>query len=588
MLPRQIIPPSPMDTTSREDLYNMQKQDRIRIAFAVYYDPLYDGDYADPTDPEFPLHLVGKTGDWYLPPPDVSLTFGYSLSEDEKRLIALTKLGRYFNAINDMYIRYLDNRVLKQERKKLQPNPLQTRFSGIKRAGPRLFQRQQRREEDDSCPDSSSSDEDDAEPLSEEEEEKARERRSRLVRIERFLRDVAKLDYSKLEDQITARAFKSKNLNTVYNYCSGISAVAKAGFPLTLEGYNKYLISEYNTKSGPTSQQYEISFTHWRNSSGQCGEDIQSRYLTKAIALEKGRTLTVRGSLTEDYVLDLISQPAVKKQSAIRDVYIMLAATGARCNQLVGLRSDACRVDPDQPQVWRVTVKRNFKGRSYDYARAYEIHFTNPNYHGEILRIVTEAKARSTEEDPHPVLLPDWKTGRGADARKLLAEQAKKLKWSEKLSWVLHSFRYGTACDAFLRKASAGEAAALAEVKKSTGHISITMLRSYAIPVRERESYRDMLLGESLLRATGVVTNALEGTYAPAPVPSLLRTSTMKAVGNSADLNEITSKLPQQHVSSRTGEEPEKKTKPRKKSDVAVAAGGRGGGLSKRGGRKKA
>ena len=123
--------------------------------------------------------------------------------------------------------------------------------------------------------------------------------------------------------------------------------------------------------------------------------------------------------------------------------------------------------------------------------------------------------------------------------------------------------------------------------KESTGHISLTCLRKYAIPNLEREKYKDMLLGESLLRATGVVVDGLSGSRCPPPMSrplDILKFSTMRKTGNKEELRLAISKQPAQHVRERTGSKATGSATVRPRSapsGIIPFLGGRGGKLRK-------
>lgn len=599
MLPPQKIPWPPSDTMTSEEKAKLPEAERLRLPFATYYDPLYDKRFFDPTRHGVPLHLLGKTGKWYVPPNSFILNQKYQLTDQEKERIARELLGNLVipssttalnkpSATSNSFVSSNTTNTITTTAT-THPAPASTALQQSRqlpafiRPAERTTTRRLREEQsdgEDSCPDCSDSDDDARTPLQKKQTVAEKARRSKLLRIERCLVNDIKIDYRDPYDQDTARAFRCISANSVYNYCSAITAIAQAGYPLTWEGYQRFISQNGEKFSAGTIKQYLTAFKHYARAAGLDGAKARTDAVNEAVAQEQGHSLNVRGTITQDLVAELIARPAVKAQPLLRDVFILLSATGVRSNQLTDLKEDACALVTTQPRTWRVTVRRNQKGNTKkNLTLLYEIHFTNPTWFEEVSRIVALARSKATDADPHPLLCPRWMEGRGAAARALLAQEAKALKWSPRLQWVVHSFRNGAACDAFMKYASQGDLRALEEVRRRTGHISLDMLRLYAIPESERESYRERLLGDSLLHATGVVANSLDGKYCPPPrTRSMVVYSQMKQVGDRLDFQQHVRDAPTQFVASRTGDAPSTNSRGRGRGRVAVARG-RGGVL---------
>ena len=599
MLPPQKIPWPPSDTMTLEEKARLPEAERLRLPFATYYDPLYDKHFFDPTCHGVPLHLLGKTGKWYTPPSSFILNQKYQLTDQEKERIARELLGDFIipppqkvfvkpshisdSSTSNITLRSATPATLvapASVSKALQQTRQLPAFLNPAARTTTRRAREGLKDGDDSCPDCSDSDDDARTPLQKKQTVAEKARRSRLLRIERCLVDDIKIDYRNPYDQDTARAFRCISANSVYNYCSAITAIAQSGYPLTWEGYQRFITQNGEKFTAGTIKQYLTAFKHYARAAGLDGAKARTDAVNEAVALERGHSLNVRGTITEDLVAALIARPAVKAQPLLRDVFILLSATGVRSNQLADLQEDACALVPSKPRTWRVTVRRNQKGNTTkSLTLLYEIHFTNPTWFEEVSRIVALARSKATDTDPHPLLCPEWMEGRGAAARALLAQEAKALKWSPRLQWVVHSFRNGAACDAFMKYASQGDLRALEEVRQRTGHISLDMLRLYAIPESERESYRERLLGDSLLHATGVVANSLDGMYCPPPrTRSMVVYSQMNQVGDRLDFQQHMRDAPAQFVTSRTGDAPSTNSRGRGRGRVAVARG-RGGAL---------
>ena len=194
-------------------------------------------------------------------------------------------------------------------------------------------------------------------------------------------------------------------------------------------------------------------------------------------------------------------------------------------------------------QTWNVTVVRNRKGTRSKFAQQMEVHYTNPSWKEEIDRISEGVRERIPKEGPNPIVLPKWLPRSGMKERKLLKEQAAALGWVQDLEWVLHSFRNGAACDAFLRHADEGVLKALVAVQKRTGHISLEMLRHYAVSNEDRLKYQKMKMDEGLLRMGGVVADSVESQVRPLFVgngkgATRTKVSAMHNVGDSEEWKE--------------------------------------------------
>ena len=142
-----------------------------------------------------------------------------------------------------------------------------------------------------------------------------------------------------------------------------------------------------------------------------------------------------------------------------------------------------------------------------------ESHFTNPFWGRELERILGEAAQRKVRGNSNLLVCPHWTAKSAPKARKLINRCAKELKWSPELNWVLHSTRDGAAVDAFLKAAGKSEKQLLLDIQRRTGHVTLDMLRHYAVPNEERLEFQRMKVDDAMLRATGVVVDHVERRF---------------------------------------------------------------------------
>ena len=558
--PTQRADEHPFLRLTPEEQQRIGERETNRRRLAEYFDPLYDPAYFNPYRWKWPSHLEGKTGAWYLPPPE-GIQVCFKLSDEEKMAISVLLLGEMSNYYRRTVYQpapYLLMQVpilekppdFKPKDKTLENSPNST--TGLERtivenANGRVRSRitvdedlskdqfdEPRYAVDSTEIDCSSSD--DEEENNPKRKEEVRVEMVKRARIHRFFLNDLNLDLRHSErDQTTALAFMSIKVGSLYDYCSCLHGIVKRGYQLTEEGVQRFVREQSHNFTSGTINQHHNAFKHYRKAMGLAGEAQRTEAVFAGSCIEKACANTkVRGSIVQSMARELVESDAVKKKPAFRDLYILLSASGVRSNQLRELRVSDCWEDEKNPGVWQFTVVKNHKGvKSRGPSDATEIHHTNPFWKHEIKRIVSEARSRITKKDSNPHILKEWDIRKGTNERKLLAEQAKRLKWPSELSWVLHSFRNGACCDAFLRNASKGDIAAFAAAQKVTGHVTLQMLRHYAIPNIDRIKYQKMKMDHCLLRVTGIVTDNLTGRYcSAAALPKLVSQSSMKNRGN--------------------------------------------------------
>lgn len=549
--------------------------EKHRVVSAVYFDPLTRLEFFDYTRHGYPAHLHGKSGTYYFPPVDHPTSAPFRLTPQDEAFLARAILGPLYRGPADVTptvaMRYLyEQRPIIQPPAQAAPssNPLLVSSAAGAAAIPLALARRGRYSPEkeqtvvtalksldvereiqlklqaDDDPDWS----DDDDMLGEKEREEKRKNQIRFRRLERFFRvELGYVPEENEEERTTMLAFRSVQLDTACQYCSCLSQIVKNGFELTLDGYNQFLVGPGQKLKGPTTGQYFTAFKHFSRVMGWWNPIDRSKAITDALKREKVEGEKVRGSITEDMVEDLLKTKELLdgKHELARNLFILLSATGCRLNQLVHLRESDCKKDPEEEGVWRVSVRANHKGRQGKNASTkFEVHFTNPRWGHEIERILAANRQTSRDRDPH--VCPGWHTGSGMQERKLLKELAAKLKWSPELAWVLHSFRNGAAYDAFMKCASDSDLKRCLAVKAKTGHLTLEMIRHYAVPNSERLRYAQMRLEECVLRATGVVMDGLTGQTCTRPGrfrPKLVSVSSLRNFGDKDEFKKVVKDL---------------------------------------------
>ncbi len=180
----------------------------------------------------------------------------------------------------------------------------------------------------------------------------------------------------------TALAFMCVTYKTAYSYCSCLHGITKYGYQLTNDGVETFAEEHAHKMTSGTIGQYRNAWTHYRRIMVCVGMDraadrtnavLEASKITLACAETK-----IRGSITQDMAKKLVERAAVKKHPEIRDLFILLSASGVRSNQLHLLRLSHCYEDEDHAGVRQFSVVKNHKGRGKILADATEIHHTNP------------------------------------------------------------------------------------------------------------------------------------------------------------------------------------------------------------------
>ena len=378
------------------------------------------------------------------------------------------------------------------------------------------------------CEDASSSEDDDDNEHGRKRKKARTQAKKQMVQIKKFLYGDLGLDPANEDDQVTVIAWSANANTTVLGYASMLRQVLRAGYPLTRQGVSLYTRERVRRKTlaAKSCKQYTFAINYLYSITG---EDDKTRHALFSKGLGKMARLNpkTRGAMTEDMVMELINYPLLltEKNKWMRDAFILLAATGVRQNQLINMRLDRCRFvkDSSAGSVYAITVDRNHKGRSSSYDDETECHVTNPVFGDHLDRIVQEAKSRRNSKNKVVYLSPRWDHTSAAKARKVVKEAASYFGWSDELSWVLHSTRDGAAVNAFLKAAPRGEKKALLKIQATTGHVTLNMLRQYAVPNEDRITYQRMKRDDAMLRLTGVVCDTLEKRYSKEQVGSMLR-----------------------------------------------------------------
>ena len=383
--------------------------------------------------------------------------------------------------------------------------------------------------------DASSSDDDDAPAREQTKKRKAARSllRRQLVQIKKFAYGVLGLDPNVMGDRHTMIAWSANTNATIIGYGSMLRKVAEAGHPMTREGISAYTEQRVSagTLASKSVYQYKNAGNYLYRVLGQDGNGSKERFalISKGLSNMAKLNPRTRGAITQDMIEELIELPWLNSPAMIwmRDAFILLAATGVRQNQLINMTAERCRFvkNSSEGKIFAITVDANHKGRrgTSNFDNDTECHVTNPVFGHHVDRIHREALAREDDANKISYMSKEWTHTSAAKARKALKRAASELHWNPELSWVLHGTRDGAAVDAFMKTAPLGEKKALLKIQERTGHVTLNMLRHYAIPNDERVKYQRMKRDDAMLRLTGVVCDTLETRYSNERLGSMLK-----------------------------------------------------------------
>lgn len=277
--------------------------------------------------------------------------------------------------------------------------------------------------------------------------------------------------------------------STLTTYLGNRNSVIKRGFPFTLVGVLKLIMSEKDEDLRLSNQSIEciistLKYFHFVETLGTFTEEAQ-RVLAAALATRKRKhpdhhriTGAMNAARTAEFerFLKKKNQDGSLDASDTKlfcDVSWTLYACALRVFQLRLLEPNSFyevpifdpETDQDIPQLFVKVRPKGAEAQGVDFERK-QVH---PRYASAVRKII---KARSI----HTKLFEDFPQGKVAQFSELLIEAARVYRWpgDQRFSGT-HCFRHGAAQDAFLE--SDGD---LYVVKLRTGHLSKKAAEHYA------------------------------------------------------------------------------------------------------------